>query len=104
MHNTDYVENIKELLKVQNYKDADELILNHCVELTESESNDNGWGVAPWYYERLAIIYRKQKRYSEEVIILERYEKQKKAGGVKPGKLKERLAKAKERINAKSKM
>ena len=38
-----------------------------CVEATEAEDSLNGWGVAPGYYEELAILYRKEKRYADEV-------------------------------------
>lgn len=40
------------------------------------------------------ILYRKQNRVSDEVAILERYDRQRKAPGTYPKKLKERLLKA----------
>ncbi len=46
---------------------------------TEEESSIEDFGVPPWYYEQLAIIYRKQKNYHKEVSILERFAKQKPA-------------------------
>jgi hypothetical protein len=52
--------------------------------------------VAPWYYEQLAILYRKEKQYQQEVAILERYASKPKAPGVGPEKLAARLEKAKE--------
>lgn len=72
-----------------------------CYRLVDSTENESefagdGWGVAPWYYEQLAIIYRKEKQYHKEVEILERYADQPKAPGAGPQKLAERLAKAKE--------
>ena len=51
-------------------------------------------GVAPWYYEQLAIIYRKQKRYVDEVTILQRYEIHEKGSGTGPGQLAHQLRKA----------
>lgn len=66
-----------------------EAVLLMLVDATEAESREKDWGVAPWYYEQLAILYRKQKRYQDEVLILERYGSQKKAAGAKPAKLKE---------------
>jgi len=42
------------------------------VERQEAESAQNGYGVAPWYYEQLAIVYRKQDRDLDELAILER--------------------------------
>ena len=112
IHYTDNVELIKQLKRDQKYDEAIEVLLK-SVELTENESKkassipvhedkfsflsegrSTTWGVAPWYYEQLAIIYRKQKRFAEEVSILERYASQPKAPGVGPKKLAERLIKA----------
>ena len=72
----------------------EERILIEMVEDTEADAARNGWGVAPGWYKRLAILYRKEKRYDDEVEILERYEAQPKAPGVLPKKLAERLVKA----------
>ena len=63
---------------------------------TEDEAAAEGFGVAPWYYEQLAILLRKEKRYGDEVLILERYEAQPKARGAKPAKLAARLVRARE--------
>lgn len=92
---TDCVERVKQLKREERYLEAIDLLMK-LVDATEAESKvaGPGWGVAPWYYEQLAIIYRKQKRYSEEAAILERYGAQPKAPGVGPRKLAERLAKA----------
>ena len=65
---------------------------------TEKEAMRNNCGVAPWYYEQLAIVYRKIKRLDDEIQILERYESQPKAPGVSPEKLAERLKKARENL------
>ena len=112
-HYTDSVETIKNLKREGKNTEAIEL-LKKCVDATESESvkensksihNDKfaflregrantNWGVAPWYYEQLAILYRKEKQYEKEIEILERYEKQPKAPGIGPKKLAERLIKA----------
>jgi hypothetical protein len=96
-HYTAYVERVKQLKVEDKYDEAIELLLK-LVDGTEKEArgHGNGWGVAPWYYEQLAIIYRKKKRYDDEVQILERYENQPKAPGAGPGKLAERLLKAKQ--------
>ena len=73
-------------------------LLLHLVNATETESKaaGSGWGVAPWYYEQLAILYRKEKRFADEVAILERYVSQPKAPGAGPSKLTARLEKARE--------
>jgi len=114
-HYTDSVEQIKFLKREGKNIEAIELLLK-CVSATEAESKkansslkvdekfsflnegrtDTAWGVAPWYYEQLAILYRKEKQYSKEVEILEIYEKQEKAPGVGSQKLAKRLIKARE--------
>jgi len=95
-HYTDSVEKIKSLKREGRNSEAIELLLK-CVDATEREArtanskpsvlderfsfleegrSEHGWGVAPWYYEQLAILlYRKEKQYQKEVEILERYEK-----------------------------
>lgn len=96
-HYTDSVEKVKQLKREGKNHDAINILLE-AVNSTEKEAEfaDEGWGVAPWYYEQLAIIYRKEKKYQKEVEILERYSAQPKAPGVGPQKLAERLVKAKE--------
>ena len=115
-HYTDSVEEIKTLKREGRNAQAIELLLK-CIDATEKEAksanskpsvlderfafleedrSEHGWGVAPWYYEQLAILYRKEKQYQKEVEILERYEQQEKAPGVGPQKLADRLVKARE--------
>lgn len=80
-------------LKREGRLEEAEALLIRLVQATEAESKAEQWGVAPWYYEQLAIIYRKQKRPADEIEILERYARQRKAPGAGPAKLAERLAK-----------
>jgi hypothetical protein len=94
-HSTTYVRDVEDLKKDGKFQEAEELLIN-LITATESESIANGLGVAPWYYEELAKLYRKQKNYSKEFSILERFAKQKHGPGVKPAKLLERLNKARE--------
>jgi hypothetical protein len=94
-HFTTYVSDVERLKKTDNFDDL-EILLLRLIEATEAESAKDGLGVAPWYYEELAKIYRKKKDYSKEVSILERFSKQKFAPGKSPYKLLERLKKAKE--------
>lgn len=94
-HFTEYVETVKELKRVGKLDEAVDLLLK-LVDATEAESNKGVGGVAPWYYEQLAIIYRKQNRLESEISILKRYENQEKAPGVKPEILAARLLKAEE--------
>lgn len=96
-HYTDAVEQVKQLKREKRHDEAIAL-LHELVEETEAESRENGpgWGVAPWYYEQLAILYRKERRYADEVNILERYTSQTHAPGAGPEKLAERLKKARQ--------
>jgi len=94
-HYTDALGTIK-ALKRAGQDDELERVLVWCVESTEVESKAEGSGVAPYYYEGLAKLYRKQKDYQAEVRILERFARQTHAPGVKPEKLLKRLQRARE--------
>ena len=89
-HYSAYVEEVRELKRAEDWEKA-ELLLLHLIEATEAESRAFQVIVAPWYYENLAIIYRKQKNTSFEISILERYIQQLHAPN---SKLQERLEKA----------
>ena len=88
----DHVPRIKQLKQNGEYDEAVTLLLQ-CVDWTEKESKQTGFGVAPWYYQQLAIIYRKQKDRNAEIEILERFMEQTHARGTTPAKLIERLEK-----------
>ena len=96
-HFTTYVRDFEILKKNGDFSKLENLLIE-LVNATESENSINGMGVAPAYYSELAILYRKQKEYSKEVSILERFAKQKHAFGVMPAKLLDRLGKAKELV------
>ena len=91
-HYTKYVEAVEELKRRNESQEAEKLLLS-LVAATEAESNVKNWGVAPWYYEQLAIIYRQQQNPQQELKILERFARQQHAPGDKPAKLLERLGK-----------
>lgn len=95
-HYTDFVETVRELKRKGELDEAEALLLQ-TIEATEAESRNKGWGVAPWYYEQLAIVYRKQKKFDKEQEILERFSQQKHAPGASPPKLLARLQKIQER-------
>jgi len=95
-HYTSYVEEVKELRRAGHEKDA-QMLLRELVDATEAEDATERWGVAPWYYEQLAISYRKSGDVRGEIEILERFARQQHAGGVMPPKLLERLEKARTR-------
>lgn len=90
---TDAVGSIKELKSAGRHDELERLLM-WCVE--DTEDRDRHSGVAPYYFEQLAILYRKQGRYADEVAILERFEEQPHARGKKPQKLIDRLERARE--------
>jgi hypothetical protein len=64
---------VKNLKAENRVEEAVELLLVLIGETeAEAKAHGAGWGVAPWYYEQLAILYRKEKRHNDEVQILER--------------------------------
>jgi hypothetical protein len=93
-HYTDYVEQVKALRRGGLDQEAEKLLLE-LVDATEDEAGAEGTGVAPWYYEQLAVLYSKRKQKNEEIAILERFAAQPHAPGVSPPKLLQRLAKKK---------
>lgn len=97
-HFTTWVRDFETLKKNGDYTELEKLLIE-LVNATESQSHSDGLGVAPAYYNELAIFYRKQKEATKEVSILERFSKQKHSPGVMPGKLLERLNKAREIAN-----
>lgn len=98
-HFSAWVDEVKRLRRDGQVDGAEGLLLQ-LVAATEAEAYAASHGVAPWYYEQLAILYRKQDRIADEVAILERFSREPHAPGVKPPKLLERLDKARARLNS----
>lgn len=73
-HYTEYVEPVKALKRSGKYDEAETLLLA-LAEAVESEARATLYNPAPWYYDELAKIYRRNKDYAAEVDILERYER-----------------------------
>jgi hypothetical protein len=92
-HFTSFVDVVKELRRAGREEDAERLLLE-LVEATEAENEVEGLGVAPWYYQQLAISYRKRGDLRSEIQTLERFACQKHAPGVMPPTLLDRLEKA----------
>ena len=94
IHFSDHTALVQKLKRERRHDEAITLLLN-LIDSTEAESKVPGFesGVAPWYYEQLAIIYRKDGRLADEVAILKRYAAQSKAPGAGPAKLAARLSK-----------
>jgi hypothetical protein len=63
------VEVVKSLTRENRLEDTEKLLLA-LISATESDSE---FGVAPWYYEKLAISYRKKKDLNAEIGILKRF-------------------------------
>jgi hypothetical protein len=92
-HFTTYVRDVEDLKRAGRLDEVEQLLF-HLVDAAEAYGRAHNFGTAPWYYEQLAIVYRKQKAYSREVLILKRYASQQHAPGVGPAKLAARLDKA----------
>lgn len=71
-HFTEYRNSILEMKRANENNEAIDLLLN-LADAVEAESEAQNCGPAPWYYEQLAILYRKEKQHENEVGILERY-------------------------------
>ena len=64
-------ETVKVLMRADELESAGRLLLR-LVEAVEAQHDADGFGIVPWYSERLAVLYRKQKDFAAEVTILER--------------------------------
>src|SRR5262245_8309013 len=71
-HFATHVEEVKASKRAGEYRRAEALLLE-LVSANENEARTHRWAVAPWYYDQLAIIYRKTKEPDKELAILERY-------------------------------
>lgn len=89
-HYTAYPDQVRSLKRTGRLEEAERLLLG-LLDAVEAESRAERLGVAPWYYEQLAIVYRKQKNRVGERETLERFARQRHAPGVKPAKLLQRL-------------
>ncbi len=96
-HYTEYVEQVKQLKREKRHKEAIALLLKLIKAIEREAKVDKSYGgdgfCAPGYYEHLAVIYRKEKRYNEEVAVLESLQKQ---NNYLHDKLLSRLNKARE--------
>jgi len=95
-HYTEFVDEVRRLKRIGDLDQAEALLLR-LVDATEAEARAEGLGVAPWYYEQPAIVYRKRKLLHPEIAILERYQCQSKAPGVGPSVLADRLERLRRR-------
>ena len=94
-HFTEHVVAVRSLKREGQYGEALHL-LKRLIAATEAESSRSGMGVAPWYYEEAAKIYRRNKVYELEVNVLERYMGKVHAPGASKPRLIERLERARQ--------
>jgi len=71
-----------------------EALLLKLIDAVEQEADSKAWGVAPWYYKQLAVLYRKRGDLDAEVAVLERFASAPHATGEETPKLLGRLEKA----------
>lgn len=90
-HYTAFVGEVK-TLKREGRLDQAEALLLRLLGAVEEESRADGVGVAPWYYEQLAIIYARRGEVGSEIEVLARFARQRHARGVKTEKLLSRLS------------
>jgi hypothetical protein len=99
-HYTDALEDIKRLKREEKHDEVEDILI-WCIGFVEAVSSQSvsqtGTKNPPKaYYEHLAIVYRKEERYDDEVEILQRYKLFCEDIGVDPNeKLIKRLNKAK---------
>lgn len=74
-HYTDYINEVKQLGRDGDLAGEERLLLS-LISTVETEARIRKWIVAPWYYEALAILYRKRKDYAAELAVIERYKHQ----------------------------
>ncbi|WP_313887036.1 DUF2510 domain-containing protein [Salinispora arenicola] len=76
------------------------LLTVRCIDAVENDARINGYGVAPWYYERAAIIFARLADPATEVAVLERFARQRHAPGAKPPQLIDRLRRLRQATGA----
>ena len=81
-HFTGFLDEVRSLKASANHAEA-EILLLRLIDATESDPPP-----ASWYYEQLAIIYRKDKRLTDEAAILERFLSHNSSGQTSTGRKK----------------
>ncbi len=88
------VNDVQRLKREGKLEEAIQVLLPQ-LDLWERDAAAGAGGVAPWYYEQAAIVYRKLKQFDDEIAVLERFAAQQHAPGVSPPQLLKRLKMAK---------
>lgn len=91
----DYVGDVQALRRAGRESEAQQLLLQ-LVDAAEAEARVEKWQVPPWYYEQLAISYRRCKEPQSEIAILERFARNPYTARDHP--LLQRLGKARARV------
>ena len=94
-HFTEYVDVVKTLKRLSHNEAAVDLLIK-LVAATEKEAEEESTTVAPWYYEQLAIVYRKLGRPDDELSILQRFREMPRPAGASAQKVLDRLDKLSE--------
>lgn len=89
-HFSTYVEEVRSLKRSRSWAEAESLLVE-LVGATEREDRATRGGVAPWYYEQLAIVYAKRGESAKEISILERFARARHAPGASARRLLDRL-------------
>lgn len=71
-HYTTYVDDVKSLKRQKKHQEAEALLLE-LISRVEAEALSTNFDPPPWYYEQLATIYRKERKYGDLIEILTRY-------------------------------
>ncbi|ALD11798.1 hypothetical protein AES38_01470 [Clavibacter capsici] len=71
-HFTEWASRVDQL-RAEGRPDESLALAYECIEATERQHAIDGTGVAPGYYRDAAVVLRAQKRFVEEVQVLERY-------------------------------
>lgn len=97
-HYVDWIPRLNELRSAGRDQEALPLLLD-IVDATERAARVNGCEPAPGYTNRVAVIYRREKNYDAEVVILERWlaacPPNRRGSASKPHRIAVRLSKAK---------
>ena len=91
-HYITYVDTVKRFKREGKLDEAESLLLR-LINATEKEASVEGFGVAPWYYEQVAIVRSKRGDLEGELEILRRFAGQQHAPGAGPPKLLLRMRK-----------
>lgn len=96
LHYSAFADDVKAHKRAGRLGQAEALLLR-LVAAVEEEARAEGWGVAPWYYEQLAIVYARLGEVGSEIQILERFVRQSHARGAGTARLLRRLERRKGR-------